>query len=106
MVRPTATLWVSDPSVPWTFRVFDPGAAVPPAIVKVEAPVGVTLAGFSEQVAPEGQPPSTLRDTGLLYPFSAAREIVLVPLAPGAMLTDAGLAEIEKSGFGRTASPP
>jgi hypothetical protein len=84
--------------------VYEPGTTVPPEIVNVALPVGVTLAVFSEQVAPDGHP-DTLRVTDLLYPLSAVRVIVLDPLPPVAMLTDVGFADIEKSGFGWTVSP-
>jgi hypothetical protein len=74
--------------------------AVRVIVVEAAAPAGVTAAGEKLHVVPTGNP-EQLNDTEELNPVSGVTEIMLVPLCPGATVSDAGKAVIEKSGFGR-----
>jgi hypothetical protein len=62
-----------------------------------ELPPAVTLAGEKLPVMPAGSP-DTLSAIDCVLPFSAPVDTVYVPLAPCAMLWDAGETAIEKSG--------
>jgi hypothetical protein len=67
------------------------------SIVEATAPDGVTVAGEKLHVVPAGKP-EQLNDTDELNPFTGVIEIVLVPLCPGAIVSDAAEAVIEKPG--------
>jgi hypothetical protein len=71
----------------------------PTLTVSVDAPPAVTEAGLKLAVAPAGRP-LALRLTVCALPLSTAVLIVAVPLLPWAIVTLAGLAEIEKSDGG------
>jgi hypothetical protein len=95
-VKETPVECVADGAVPVTVSVYVPAAAVPALTVSAEDPPAVTLPGFNEAVAPLGTP-LTLSETASAEPLVTAVEIVDVPLAPCATVSDAGLAEMEKS---------
>ena len=71
---------VADVPVPVTVSVYVPSAALPALTFRAELLPAVTDVGFSEQVAPLGQP-ETLRFTVCAFPDVTAVEIVLVPEA-------------------------
>jgi len=73
--------------------------AVRVSVVEAAAPDGATAAGEKLHVVPTGNP-EQLNDTDDVNPFTGVTEMVLVPLCPGATVSDAGKAVIEKSGVG------
>jgi hypothetical protein len=96
-VTVTVVLCVAAPSVPVTVTVYEPATTEHPALtVSVELLPAATEAGLSEAVGPAGLT-LAVRFTVPLPPMAVV-EMVLVPLPPCAMLTLAGLAEMEKSG--------
>jgi hypothetical protein len=102
ITRVIVTEWVSEPLVPVTVIVNVPGVAVKATlIVSVEvaepADGGVTGLGLKVAVTPVGGV-EVLSVTGLLKLFSEVIVIVEVPVAPGAMVSVVGDAEIEKFG--------
>ena len=68
--------------------------------VDVPEPLGIVV-GLSVQVVFAGHPLS-VKETGLLNPFSGVTVIVELPPFPCVTVTDVGLAESEKSGGGLT----
>src|SRR3954470_4585066 len=82
--------------VPVTVSVWVPPAAVPVFTVSVELPPAVTDVGVRVAVAPAGVP-LTERLTVCATPVTTAVEMVLEPLAFCASVSEAGLAEMEKS---------
>jgi len=70
--------------------------------VNVDDPPAVTDVGLRLAVAPEGTP-DTLSETDCAEPLVTAVEIVEVPFAPCARLSELGLALIEKSFAGAEA---
>jgi hypothetical protein len=80
------------------------GAVVPRVSVLVTgAPLGVTLEGLNEQLAPVGRP-LQLKLTESLNPPTGVTVMVEVPELPGTRLTDVGEAEMLKSGGSVTVS--
>ena len=101
-VRLMGVPWLVAPEAPVTVTVAAPAAADAEAVrvrVEVALPLagGVTEAGEKEAVTPLGRPEAE-RETVALKPFRLPTVIVLVPLEPWATLSEAGEAEIEKSG--------
>jgi hypothetical protein len=91
-------LCTRDPEVPVTVTVTVPVAAVAEAVnVRVDEPGAVTDVGENEVLTPLGAP-LALRLTEPPKPFRLPMLIVLVPFPPWVIVTDAGEAEIEKSG--------
>ena len=71
--------------------------------VRVLVPEPETLGGLKDALMPVGRP-GTDKLTALAKPLMAAIEIVLVPLAPCAIVTLPGRAEMLKSGFATVAA--
>ena len=69
-------------------------------VVETGAPLGVTVGGEKLHDVPEGSP-EQLKTTAELNPFRGVTAIVIKPLFPGAKVSDAGEAAIEKSEGGR-----
>jgi hypothetical protein len=69
-------------------------------IVEIFAPTGVIVAGEKLHDAPEGSP-EQLKATAELNPSRGVTAIVIEPLFPGAKVSDAGEAAIEKSEGGK-----
>ena len=92
------TVVVCDPlaAVPVTVIVYVPGAAVPAFTVIVDALPAVTDVGLKLTLAPLGTP-LALSEIDCAEPLVTAVEIVDVPLAPCASVSELGLALIEKS---------
>src|SRR5262245_42341603 len=97
-----AVLFDRLPDVPVTVTFALPASAVLLA-VNVSVLVLVVFGGLNEAVTPLGRP-KAFKLTLPLKPFCGATVIVLVPLAPGAMLTLAGEADSVKLGNGVTVS--
>ena len=89
------------PPTPVGGRVIAADAAVVAMVRVVVAlpPVGATLAGSKEQLAPAGKPPQLAPLKVIVWPnpFIAVIVIVAVPAWPGDTVTEAGLAAMEKS---------
>ena len=92
-VSEIVVLWVRLPDIPVTVIVADAGAAEL-AAVSVSVLVVAVAAGLNEALTPEGKP-VTDRVTVPVKPFDGLTVIVLVPLAPAAMLRLAGEADSE-----------
>ena len=82
--------------VPEIVRVKVPGAAVPAWTVNVELPPEVIDPGLKLAEAPDGTP-DTPRLTVCADPEVVAVLIVAVPIPFGAMASEPGFADIEKS---------
>ncbi len=95
MVSAIVVLLISVPDVPVMVTVETPAATVP-AAAKVTLRA-VALAGPKVAVTPVGKPEAASA-TVPLKPFRAVMAMLLAPLAPGLMLTLAGVAEIVKLG--------
>ena len=96
-VSDTVVLCVADVPVPVTVTVLVPvGVDAAVAMVSVELPPELTLAGLKEAVAPLGKP-LALSATGCAVPDVTAVLIVDVPLEPCVILRLDGFAAIEKS---------
>jgi len=99
-VRETVVLFDKLPEVPVRFTVTAPVAAVLLA-VSVKVLVVVVELGLKDAVTPLGNPVAD-KLTLPLKPFWGVTVIVLVPLAPCAIVTLVGEAESEKFGGGAT----
>jgi hypothetical protein len=96
MVSWMVVVWVVVAPVPRIVRVEVPGAAVPGLRVNVELPPEVIDAGLRLAEAPDGTP-DTPRLTVCGDPEIVAVLIVAAPVPFWAMVSELGLAEIEKS---------
>jgi hypothetical protein len=101
-VRVTRVVCVKLPEIPVTVNPTVMLAAVLLAD-SVRVLVPVVLGGLKTAVTPLGKP-GTDKPTLLLNPFIGAMVIVLVPLAPCAIVTLLGEAEMPKSGFDTVAA--
>src|SRR5215472_15895172 len=95
-VRAMVAAWLSVPLVPVTVTVADPSVAVPEA-VKVRVLVLVVDAGLKLAVTPAGNALAA-KATVPEKPFTGATVIVLLPAAPCATDSVAGLDDKVKSG--------
>jgi hypothetical protein len=80
----TPAVWVSDPLIPVTVRLYVPTAVVATFTVRVdvvEPPAGGVTGPGKVHVEPDGQP-ETLRLTEALKPFNEVALIVDVPELP------------------------
>jgi hypothetical protein len=96
MVTLTVVACVAEAAVPVTVKVYVPAAAVPALTVSVDDPPAVTLTGLRPALAPEGAPP-TVSEMVSALPLVTAVEMLEVPLAFCARLSEVGVARMEKS---------